>query len=148
MTHVGDGFVLSETALQILNGREVEIKDSSDDDLSRTYQKSVTTNDAVATVIDSTTMADNTRILIIAKIVGMQEDGTEGVVFWIVAHFKRDGGGATLVGGTTSIFTENSEAAETDAEFVANGNDVETKVTGIDAEDWVWTTKQEIIILD
>lgn len=99
----------------------------------------VQTTDATPTTLGSVTLLDENTYLLSCNIIGVKSDGTDRAVYHIEAGFYRTaGGGATIIGSQTTVHTAESDSTW-DANFVANGNDVEVQVTGAAATTIQWT---------
>ena len=83
------------------------------------------------------TLADNNVYVVNAEVAAF-EDGVNRAGYSIKVIVYRDGGGATIQGGVTSVITSESEAAW-DATFTVSGNDLRVSVTGEAATTIGWT---------
>lgn len=100
-------------------------------------EATLTTTTVNQQTVDWITLDDNS-VYHAKAIVKAFEDGVNGASYEIVVTAKRDGGGAALIGGVTSIHTSESEAAW-DATFTVDTNDLRVSVTGEAATTIVWT---------
>ena len=91
-------------------------------------KKSSTTNDTPANLY-SFTMEDNSRIILEARILAMETDGTNGNGYIIRGLFKREGAGAVQQGATDVVWIEEEDSAWSVA-FSISGNDVRVQGTG------------------
>ncbi len=99
-------------------------------------EATLTTTTVSQQTIDSVTLDDNSTYHATA-IVKAFEDGVNGASYKIETTVKRDGGGATLIGGVTSVHTSEEEAAW-DATFTVDTNDLRVSITGEAATTIVW----------
>ncbi len=102
------------------------------------------TSDATVTTAATVTLADNSAVLIVAKIVAMQTDGSQRNVYVRRALVYRDGGGATLQGAVDADLTIESAAAW-DCTIDVSGNDARVRVTGAAATSISWRGSLELI---
>ncbi len=103
----------------------------------------VQTTDATVTTVDSFTLADNNTYLVKASVAGF-EDGASYAGYEIIATVRRDGGGATILGGVTSVHTTETVGAW-DATFTVNSNDVRVSVTGEAATVIEWSCTMQFM---
>lgn len=87
--------------------------------------------------VDFITLEDN-EVYHVTAIVKAIEDGANRASYNIEATVYRDGGGATVQGGVTSLHTAESEAAW-DATFTVSSNDLHVSVTGEAGTTISWT---------
>lgn len=95
------------------------------------------TGNAAQQTLDRFTLADNNTYLVKASVAGF-EDGASYAGYEIIATVRRDGGGATILGGVTSVHTTETVGAW-DATFTVNSNDVRVSVTGEAATTIEWS---------
>jgi len=140
-------YEMSATAFTALGGNMIQWNDSTNNDITTSWQMpALTTPAAAITTMETITLSDNHSYTIIVEAVAMEGDGSDRRGFIKSGVFYRDGAGALQQGVTISTMNEGSAAVLLD--FTVNGNDVRVSVTGIAAETWRWTGKITVVELD
>jgi len=101
------------------------------------------TSDGANNNIYSETLADNSAMLITARIVGMESDGSDRATYILNALVYRDGAGATIQGATDRQLEIESDANWT-ADIDVSSNDVIVYVNGnSDTVEWRCTIQKQ-----
>lgn len=104
------------------------------------------TTDATETSAWSLELADATAVLVTAKVLAMENDGTDRNAYHIQGLFYRTGAGdATQQGSTASLMTAIESDASWACVFDTDTNDVRLRVTGDAGTEIVWVADIEII---
>lgn len=111
--------------------------------------KTISTSDATATVIDaSPVVALAQAVMIRGGVVGKKSDGSAAIDAQVSGSARRQAGNVTLV-GTPLVVAREDSAGTPAVTFVANTTtqQLEIKVAGIAAETWQWESNLEITVI-
>jgi len=109
------------------------------------------TTDATPTTVYTETLVDNSAMLITARVVAMEGDGSDRATWIVNALVYRDGGGATIEGAVDAQLSRLSAGATAGSWACTIGvssNDVQVQVTGEAATTIRWRgtiMKQQVI---
>lgn len=113
--------------------------------LDHEKKDSVQTTDATVTTCGSYTLPDKTVALVHAFVVSRTSGGVSAG-YERVGLFKREGGGAALVGAVATPFTAE-EVAGWDCTLDVSGNDIRCRVSGAAATTIDWMSRLRVILL-
>lgn len=112
--------------------------------------KTLTTTDATATVIDaSPVIAVGQAVMIRGGVVGKKSDGTAAFDAQVSGSMRRQSAGNVTAVGTPLVVAREDSAGTPAVTFVANTTtqQCEIKVAGIAAETWRWESSLEITVI-
>lgn len=105
----------------------------------------VQTTDATPTDCGSYTIpSDDQAAIIVAQIIGIQDDGSEQVVGMVRGGYYRNGGGATIIGSLNNEWSDASAGATSGSwafSMYVTGNDVRVVVVGAAATTINWCAR-------
>lgn len=109
-----------------------------------------TTTDGTQTTCGSYTLADETVVLITARVVGRTTAGVAGTYIRTVGVQREAAGSAALVGAISATLTHTGEdagATTWDVTITVSGNNVLVRVTGAAATTITWLSSIEVTVL-
>lgn len=112
--------------------------------------KTLTTTDATATVIDaSPVIAVGQAVMIRGGVVGKKSDGTAAIDVQVSGSARRQSAGNVTLVGTPLVVAREDSAGTPAVTFVANtsAQQLEIKCAGIAAETWNWESNLEITVI-
>lgn len=115
-----------------------------------TRNKTLTTTDATATVIDaSPAIAVGQAVMIRGGVVGKKSDGTATIDAQVSGSARRQSAGNVTLVGTPLVVAREDSAGTPAVTFNANttSQQLEIKVAGIAAETWQWESNLEITVI-